>query len=312
MLKQTPTLRHTILFPKDSKLTGEEKPLSLIINSCFDANDSSTNFDSAKKLAESRGYYVLNKKKLIFDPWHRQIEDIESKIKPIISPNKSLTLWFEAHGAPCWLFGAGNPQDPNPANHPSHKSEKDATEQFYHYLTDIEKKIKLKINYILLNTCFSASELVNNLSQTYLNSSARLLSILMPNKKVLGFMGYNCSASVSHIWKLKQSQQREYEHIITDNKLVTECIVSLIEASIAFQDGKAIEYDDHALYCSKQNMQPYVLKCLEIEPDSTDFYKLGPAKEKVDGLRKQGLFAQSECFADKQIKSYEKSHTRSY
>ena len=307
------------MFPEKRELTGKNKPLLLIINSIFDARDSATKYTDAKKLGEDRGYTVLNKKELVFNPRHPEIEDIKNEIKPIIFPEKTLTLWFEAHGAPGWLFGPGQPRHLNPERHPSHKSEKQATEQFYHYLTDIEHKTQLKIDCILLNSCFSASELINDSTQQYLNSNARLLSILIPDKLVLGFMGYNCSAKVSHIWEIKQSRQDKNALIITDSNLLAECIISLIEASIVFKDGNAIEYDDHALYCSKQNMQPYVLKSLDISADSNDFYKLGPAKEKVDWLRKHGIFAEQPCFADKQTENYKvtaasfnENQTRSY
>ena len=34
-----------------------------------------------------------------------------------------LTIWLEAHGAPGWLLGPGNPSDEDPKCHLSHQSE---------------------------------------------------------------------------------------------------------------------------------------------------------------------------------------------
>jgi hypothetical protein len=302
---QNTSLREEILFPEKSGLSGKNKPLVLIVNSVFDKKDSSTKYQSTKKLAEERGYTVINKQELIYDPYAHENTDAQRDIKPGFS-KKSLTLWFEAHGAPGWLFGPGDPHDNDPANHPNHKSEKEAANFFCAYLSDIEKKTELRINHIILNTCFSATELVNDFENQYLNSSARLLSILIPNKLVLGFIGHNASAKISHVWEFAHPSDMELPLVVTDKQLLKEGVISLLDASILFKDGSAIEFNHRDLYCSHINMQPFILNSCKILPDLGYFYKLNTAKETVETLRKTGFFGKDSCFADRQINNFKK------
>src|SRR6185437_2517934 len=152
--KEPQPLRKQMLYPKKHNLTGDNKPIVILVNSPYDARDSATNYESTKKIAEERGFSVVNKNKIIFN---LNVDEFASsdleliKKSPLIKSSKPVTIWLESHGNIGWLFGPGQPKSEDVADHPTHHSENNAAFQFANYLLEIEKKTNLVIKNIILN-----------------------------------------------------------------------------------------------------------------------------------------------------------------
>jgi hypothetical protein len=278
--------------------------LLLILGTPYLPSDKATNFKEAKDLAEDHGFNIINKKELLYsldlDEFRKSKEDL-IKTNEQTRSDKPITIWLEAHGAPGWLFGPGLPSDENPANHPDHKKEAKGTMNFRDYLLEVEKKTGHKINNIILNCCYSATEFVNDIDGQYLNSPARLLSILLPDRNVIGYTAKNSGVKVSHVWE-PENPRANTPLVLADGEHMKECIVPLSDASVLFRNGVAVEFSQRTLYGNNQYIQPFVLNSCEIEWDSTQLFKLCPARETVMQLRRNGRFP--ECFADKQFEMY--------
>ncbi|KTD20736.1 hypothetical protein [Legionella londiniensis] len=216
----------SIIYPKRHHLTGNNKPLALVVHSPYCFSDNATKFQLNMEEVRNQGFGILNKKQITFDQDEKQLTN---SIKPIIESktgNKSISLIFYSHGLPGFLFG----------DRETFEAEAKGIRQFVSFVNLLESRINKKIDNIILNACYSASELYNPKLKKYFYSPARLLSILLPGKKVVGFVGEHAGATVTHIYK-------------KENQNFSEIKLKPHLAAMLFEDGQEIIKPDEPLYC---------------------------------------------------------------
>ena len=200
---------------------------------------------------------------------------ISASLKAARAPDgKPLTIWLESHGATGWTFGSSR----------SKTSEYNWTVRFSKFIHAIERVTGATVNNIVLNGCFTANELVNPDGMTYLNSPARILSLLLPDKQILGFIGQNASAKVTNVF-----------HRTADG-VFTPATVSLEQASILFKNGHVLEsYHDvpkaPPLYCTHKYTPNFIISACE----------LGIAKEEKEAIFYLPCLARETIAAHKDI-----------
>lgn len=299
-----PKVREQVLNPKAAGLTGKDKPYAILISSPFDKEDSAVDFQAIKKFTETRGCSALNTAALFFS---ENTQNLDSFKKENIKVNASflnnarakgaqLTIWLQAHGAPGWLYGA----------RPDADDEFEGAKMFCAYVAELEMKTGLKVNNIVLNACHSATEIINLENGEYLNSPARLLSVLMPDKTIIGFTGKNSDARVRDIYKCNPANDKDYS--VTDDD-PEEINLSTVNGAVVFKDGKAIEYEkENNYYCNTHYMKPFILNSCGLSENKNlenMHFKICPAAEEVIRLREQGLIEGHKCYADNQMKAYQ-------
>ena len=267
------SIRSKLLFPKLNGLTNDKKPLLLILSSPHDsASDSATKYQPAVDLASERGYAVINKKKIIYDlnVDAFRISDTQLiKANGQIEKSKGVTIWLETHGLPGYLFG----------DQPNLQEEKKATLKFSEYLKEIEEKTGLTIKNIILNACYSAVEFVNTSNNQFLYSPARLLSAMMPGVVVVGFQGKNSSVKISDVWECSEAYENQNAFVLENAENLNARIVPLVDASIAFKDGQAIEFSERVLFSKMAHLSKFILECMGVEAGSEQCLRLCLAKE---------------------------------
>lgn len=274
------------LNPKAAGLTGENKPKVVILNSSLDAEESGSavDFGAAKKIAEERGCKVINRGELTYDV-ETGLLSSDNIIAPSFSRLKQgLIIWFEVHGAPSWVFGST----------PDFATENRAVKLFNDCLLRLEATTGLHIDTVIINSCYSATEIFNEENGSYSNSSARLLSILLPDRNIIGFIARNSSAKITGIFETAN-----------DPASFKPCTIPLVEGSILFRNGVAIEYSARKFYCVPQDsyVKPFILETCSIA-DPRSYLRICPAREEIATLRRGGQFDQL-CYADKQIEEFE-------
>lgn len=218
-----------ILYPKRSGLTGTDKPQVVHVSSPWDEDSSATSYSASTDVLSGAGFGVLNKKKIEWtttDP-----EEIEKSVKPVKMNGKPLTIWIDAHGAPGWFFGAAR----------SAKDEFQKTVDFLKFISAIEAQTGGKVANVVLSGCFTANEIVNSTTKKFFCSPARMLSFLLPDVNVLGFVGQNASAKVTHLFEKSGS---------TYNPVT----VSPHEAAVIYKNGKVEERYTRDLHCNYKYM----------------------------------------------------------
>ncbi len=260
-------LREKMLTPYLAGLRGDDKPKALILKLSFDVSDQrdvAVDYKLAKQLVEDRGYTVINNDEIIYDVKKGTLNEEKIIADRFSKFNKPITIWLEAHSSPGWIFGAKA----------DFVIEQKAVLMFRNRLVDIEQNTGLYIDNIVLHSCFSATEIINEKNGTYSNSSARLLSIVMPEKNILGFIGLNSGVKVSHIYMPISTSEFEEAHL------------SLIKGSIVFKAGKAIEDTSEIFFCTQQSayIKQFILKSCLIETCDILLLAKGPTKENYGKL----------------------------
>lgn len=276
-------LRENIFHPS-------QKTPVLIFNLLWGAEsrDGATNYNAAKGLAESRNYAVINQGQLVFDGAtgncykHNNLKKPLSGIQciaPMYLPkeeknfNRPLTIWIESHGAPGWLLSGKNP---------TCRLETAAIENFKICMLELQKESKYRIECIFLNACNSATEILGDKGQS--NSSARLISKVLPNTHVLGFIGYNNSKNV----RVAEKTGDVYK----------DKILSLINGSVLFKNGKAIEYSEETCFVSGKEIQPFILQTICTKPDDNTVYMLPalPKNKEIGEYKNHYLFVNNKLY----------------
>jgi len=191
--------RYKILNPKQSGLTGKNKPMALVVNSPYCNIDNATNSQLKQNHLKQSGFTILNKKPINF---HTEKDSLSSFIKIPYQSNSKLTIFMHTHGLPGWFFSKSHKKGPNHQL----KAELRGLYFFAKFIKDIENFTRTEIDNIVLSGCYSAIELYNPMSGKYFNSPARLLSMLFPQKHILGFLGQYADAKVTNIYKEKAGQ----------------------------------------------------------------------------------------------------------
>ncbi|WP_133126749.1 hypothetical protein [Legionella nagasakiensis] len=218
-------------------------------------------------------------------------EQLQIAIRTGGKPPESITLWLESHGAPGWLFAG-----PRSAN-----AELLATLNFARFVRQVERVTGSTINHIVLSGCFTANEYYNAESSIYFNSPARMLSFLLPEKKIIGFVGQNACAKVSNVYRK------------TDDDTYTPIYVNPEDAAVLYQNGAVVEAYEEALYCDHAYTPSFINRhcVLELTPETkaTTFYKPCQARELVasDPFR---YFVEPESYGEKQTRFAKKALAR--
>ncbi|CDZ77465.1 hypothetical protein BN59_01748 [Legionella massiliensis] len=268
-----------ILYPKQNGLTGKTKPSAIVVSSPYDDEGGAVKYESALRVVEDRGFTVLSKPG---KPVKFSFDGFDSELKPVTGKTTGLTVYLESHGAPGWLFGARR----------TAKSEMDNTFAFVEYIRELEQKTGLKVNSIILNSCYSANEYYNQSTQEYFISPARVLSYLLPDCDIVGFVGKNATASVN-----------AYAQVTDRKKGITykPTAFSLEEASVRFSNGSIAEGGRKEIYCDHAYTPPFISKACSIATDSEEYYKPTFGKEIVESLRARSQYVE-ESYGDRQIR----------
>lgn len=275
--------RSIILFPKKNGLQGLNKPSVLIITPPGNS-DNAIKYTNAQQIAKERGYVVLNKSEI------RYSAKFTAPIKPQSSKEKNLTIWLECHGAIGSLLGS----------EPTHLSEETALKDFAEFLLSIEEKTGLKIKQIILNACNSGTEMIDVNSMSFMNSPARLLSILMPDTIVVGFIGANTTALATGTFKAQPGALTDIYQINNEEMHQLEnAIVPYLDSSIAYKNGALCEKSSNLIYCSHEDFPESIRQSCAISPSASAFLAC-PGQEELNRIRKQDN-AQKTCFGDQQL-----------
>lgn len=225
-------MRHKIeeiLLPKQAGLINNRKPMVVILGSPWGGSNGPVRFKSARQLLEGNGYRVLNKREMYFNANTLDLKAINGKEK------QRITIWFEAHGAPGWLFGKDE----------SLKSELQYMLVFARAIKTLAKTSNCIIENIVLSGCNSATEYLDEKTENYFNSPARLLSFLLPEINVLGFVGRNSSAKITSIWEMCNDE-------------LEESVLSLAEGSVLYKDNNVVENCVANLYCPVEEIPKFI------------------------------------------------------
>jgi hypothetical protein len=157
------------------------------------------------------------------------------------SNDEKLTLVVKAHGSLGYFFGV----------EPTFKSEIRELTAFVDYVRSIEQEIGDKVvDRIILEGCFSANEYYNQKGNTlyYVNSPARMLSTLLPEVEVIGFMGTNNGVGIK-AWKKKGNSTEE-------------AFFSFKEGAVVFKNGLAVDYEKNKgpnIWCDHDDSHDFVM-----------------------------------------------------
>ncbi|WP_412754062.1 hypothetical protein [Legionella londiniensis] len=261
-------ISQSILQPEKSKqhLFGSKntsRTLALVVNSPYETEDSATSYKSSSSYLQNAGFTVINKKACTYGD---SPEDIHNKIKPLgQKETNELTAFFYCHGVVGWFFGQEG----------SHEAEMEGAIEFARYIRAFEQRTGMNVKNIVLSGCYTAVELFNREEGLYINSSARLLSMLLPAKNIVGFLGHHADAKVTHVYKKNDSKKKDAEEYV-------EVKPNVYEASVVFRDGNAIEKPKEELYCDHKYTKLFVEDSLKLGPTSqADIFKPALVKEEL-------------------------------
>ena len=130
---------------------------------------------------------------------------------------------------------------------------------------------------MVLNGCYTANEVVNKEECTYLNSPARILSMLRQHTPVLGFVGQNASAKITNVYH--RDKHNTY-HAVTLN---------LAEAAVLLKDGDVLESyhqtKKKALHCTHVYTPEFIKEACKLTYEETKksetYYEPCLAVEKI-------------------------------
>lgn len=242
-----PNLRtQTILHPKLQGLTEKKKPFTFILTSPYDADDNSTKLASVSSSLAQKGYGVINKpRKGAKCTWLTPDEELPEFIKMSqLLEGKELTIWVEAHGALGWFFG------------PSRDIEKEflGMMAFVEFVNKVAALTNTKVSSVVLNGCFTANEFLNKYTLEFNCSPARMLSMLLPDTSVIGFIGKNASAAINDVYELTKTGFKKIS-------------VKPEEASVLYRNGNVVESYTRDLYCNHKYTQDFMARALGLSEE---------------------------------------------
>jgi hypothetical protein len=285
-------LINAILNPKGAGLEGATKPKAILIHSPFDTAGHAVSYTAAAKVLSDIGYGTISKAKLTFDKADNT--EFDRAIRETKIAGEQLTLWMESHGAPGWLFGCTR----------DHKNEFQWAKNFALFVRAVECYTGTTINNIVLSGCFTANEFIDESAETFLLSPARMLSLLLPEKSIVGFVGQNAVAKVSNVFY--KTTRGEYE----------PQIVNLDQAAVLFHGGRALEsYHDtkaRPLYCSFIYTPEFIIKqtglSLRLADRARTFYEPCLALETLEAHAKhKTLYVAPDCYGYRQLSAARKA-----
>lgn len=244
-----------ILHPKRAGHTAKTKPAALVISNHLHAiQDSAVALSPILKQYEGEGYRILNKKskskQLNFETDPRDFHQLLSKPQGL----QKITIFSNTHGNPGCHFGEFS----------NLELELNGIIKFANLVREIEIYTRADVTNVVLGGCFSGTELYNPTTGHYTSSSARLLSILLPEKNIVGFIGEYTSGKVTHVY-IKSEESEQYQEI----KLVPE------KSAVLFQNGVLCYCPSETIYCNHQYTAQYILEALDLEVNlaKASYYK---------------------------------------
>ncbi len=183
-LRTAPTLtKKQILNPKAEGLAGSDKPWAVVVGHSTDAVDGATRVESARQHAEGFGYRVVK--------WPKPPK-IGIQAEPFSGNAKGATLVVrvECHGAPGWTLGKDG----------RFESEVLAAYDLKWFICCTQQALGRPVDAVVFRSCYSAVEYAGGSGASFLMSSARIASFLLPGVHVFGFLGEdNGSSKVTHL-----------------------------------------------------------------------------------------------------------------
>lgn len=290
-----------ILFPSRYGLIRSSKPGGIIVSD-DSKPDSATSVEPLITLYKGFGFQMLNKK--IELKFNTPLDKINDYLKP--HQVNEITIFSNTHGNPGLHFAAQS--DP-------HK-EISGIIQFAQLVREIELYTHIRVPNIVLGGCFSGTELYNPKTGFYTSSSARLLSILLPDKNVVGFIGEYAGSKISHVYKKMDQKSDEHD---TGEFLAPD------KAAVLFLNGTLMHSPEGPLYCSYQYTANYIIESLQLEEDEKDsegnfkfyqpFFKELAEKDlplETDPLKNLGLWQLNQIEKVKRTQQQQKHAALSY
>ncbi|WP_437603040.1 hypothetical protein WMF28_15575 [Sorangium sp. So ce590] len=163
-----------------------EKQPAIILTLTFDANGQDNLFNTSHAFyTKLNNCTILNDSKISFDTGKQTIGKIPNKVQNALK-DKDVIVVLTAHGNVQWLFGETPGQEGGPAKN------------FAAELRKIQKECEVRARRIVLDACWSATELASPPEKFNNSSSARTLSKhLGDTYTVYGFNGTAGSTNVS-------------------------------------------------------------------------------------------------------------------
>lgn len=178
-----PSVREETINPKQNPPSDDTKSLCIYLTSPHKAADHPINTSDSIRRLNEREQRVRNTRAAQEITWQSS-----PKVPLSVSPGGWVprwTLWVEAHGAPMWFFGA----------EPTLASERLGTRDFAAWVLSCEAANDVEFASVVLDSCFSAAEQCPAGNRTI--SPARAVSLLLPGKRVIGYLGKNNSATIT-------------------------------------------------------------------------------------------------------------------
>ena len=278
-----------ILFPNKKKLIDKinniktkskkqnpntSRPAVIVVYSPYEKQDGATKFSFIKKILEKeQKFKVLNNSPINF----KEIKKIET-IRAI-GNSKNLTVLYQGHGNVGWVLGSNK----------SPKSEILNILKFAKFIKKLNKSLKVTTNNIIINTCYGATELFNDdiKNPRYFASTARLVSMAIPNTNVIGYIGKNNDKAVTGVYNQSGAK-----------------IPSLSKkegGAILFRNGKVIEFGgEEDLYIKTNNqVEDYLKKYCFLKEGK--LYRVGNGKKLYEKFIEKHNIAVKDNFAEQQF-----------
>jgi hypothetical protein len=226
-----------ILHPKANRLKGKDKPGVIIVHSSYEDEDSALNYKAKVKHLKDEGYIVLNKSCITYD----DAINVSNNVKSCDQVKGKIVLFVVSHGYPGHFFGKEFNKD----------NEIEYIKKFKEFVTLCETSIERDIDIIVLGGCHTSAEFKCH-DGNYINSPARLLSIIVPSKHIVGFCGTYVDAKVTGLFEYSED---DYYAIIS----VPE------NASMVFKNGMMLQHPSMSHLIWTGTTPDYVMDELSIK-----------------------------------------------
>ncbi|TNF65252.1 MAG: hypothetical protein EP298_13445 [Gammaproteobacteria bacterium] len=109
----------------------------------------------------------------------------------------------------------------------------------------IRNILDVQVDAVILNSCYSAAELIDENSQNYICSPARVLRIYLQNIPILGYIGIYNETNVTGLFTPQENYNRTiYDSNDEDKVVFNKHYASLLLGSVMFKNGKVTSSSD--------------------------------------------------------------------
>lgn len=223
-LRQAPTLtKKQILNPKAAELGGNNKPWAVVVGHSTDQVDGATKVEGGRTHAEGCGYRVVKWPKTPRIGLHDDRFNGNAN-------GGTLVIRIESHGAPGWTLGANA----------KFETEVLAAYDLKWFVCCTQQALGRVVDAVVFRSCYSAVEHAGGDGASFMMSSARIASFVLPGVHVVGFLGEdNGSNKVTHL----------------EDQEGTECSLSIEQGTASFFNGALTEATPSAQVFAKIKSQ---------------------------------------------------------